>query len=754
MNKKSIQRLLAMLMAVVMCLAMLPTAALAAEEGEKTITVGENQTYTDIQAAINHIQDQDDKEDWTIIVESGTYLQFAIPKQQKGLTIQAAEGATVSISTWTGEANSNLYLGNYSIGGGIASKGYYNDQGYSYAYYGVYVQAQDVTLSGLSFTLGSYSSYWYRACVTDIGGTSSLNTVSTGLTISGCSFSYADGVSSGYGVLITASTGWTVTGSTFYGLANAIDFMCDNFAVTEPGIVVSDNTFIECSFALHGYYSQAGNGSITITGNTLTGTAALYSKIAIQDASSGNGFTVSVTDNTLTNALVGFINISDVSEDTINTIFDENTFVSNAFAVISNDTGTATTTSATYYAPSSDTGYWKVTGVDDLDVSWGGNPEDTTATAKSDVSSANEESSHTLTTSGYRSFSWFKDAIYWISGNMPSAKVSYPGLEKKIVLTDGTLVDEDDIAAGDTVTYQLTSNVPSNLDEYITYSADEGSDNTNVIPLGTVIEGATYTITFHDTMDSKLTLNSDSITVTLVKYALDEDGLVTEEATIVELSSQYYTINTECSDDCDFEVSVELLALYTAGIITEADFGSCQVIVGFTADLDENAGAGAYQNTAWVTYVDDDGTVDGETEKDTVVVYTYGIKIFKFDQADNTGLEGATFGLYSDAECTNLIATLTSDASGYATIEGLDTGIYYLKETAAPSGYVKSDSVLTVSIKADVNAETYLATVNFANAEIPSTGGAGTAIYTTVGVGILALAAILFVLTRKKNNAE
>ncbi|MCD8127847.1 MAG: isopeptide-forming domain-containing fimbrial protein [Clostridiales bacterium] len=315
--------------------------------------------------------------------------------------------------------------------------------------------------------------------------------------------------------------------------------------------------------------------------------------------------------------------------------------------------------------------------------------------------------------------------------------------------------------------YELTSTVPSTLDEYIVYSADEDSDNTNVIPQGDVKtyvvtdedsntvydnEGNevtatyTYTLTFHDVLDSKLTLNDD-----LKVYIGGELLENTEEAT-------YYTVTKFTDDGCTFEVSMDLLALYAAGIITEDDFGTTSITVTYSATLSDDAGAGAYTNTAWVSYL------DTESEKDIVEVDVYGLKIFKYDQSDSTtddegnvtytGLEGATFELYADEDCTELVATLTSGTDGYVTYEGLDAGTYYLKETEAPEGYVKADTVLTVIIPDDVDAETFLVSVNFANAPIPSTGGAGTTMYTVAGVCIVLIAGAALVVTRKNRREE
>ncbi len=60
-------------------------------------------------------------------------------------------------------------------------------------------------------------------------------------------------------------------------------------------------------------------------------------------------------------------------------------------------------------------------------------------------------------------------------------------------------------------------------------------------------------------------------------------------------------------------------------------------------------------------------------------------------------LAGAVYGIYSDSSCTNLVDTMTTDASGYAKSSALSAGAYYVKETAASSGYALDVSAHAVS---------------------------------------------------------
>ncbi len=316
-------------------------------------------------------------------------------------------------------------------------------------------------------------------------------------------------------------------------------------------------------------------------------------------------------------------------------------------------------------------------------------------------------------------------------------KTSYPGMDK-VIVTDNGDVKEDTVAAGDTVNFKLESNVPDDLMNYIIPDVEDPEVVENEISTLANVpieDRGEYSMTIHDQMDDALSLNPESIEVKIGDTVLE---------------SQYYMVNTSTTDGCDFEITMDLIALYKAGIITEEDIASATPItVTYTATLKEDAAAGSYENTAWVTYP------TGESEKPVVTVDTYGITIFKYDSATNAGLEGAVFELYdSNAEDAEPIRTgITSGADGYVTINGLDEGTYYIKETQAPNGYVCSDQELEITIPDQAGTDNVV-TVNFANTQIPHTGGMGTTLYTVGGGLIVAAAAVLFVVSRKKRQSK
>lgn len=62
-------------------------------------------------------------------------------------------------------------------------------------------------------------------------------------------------------------------------------------------------------------------------------------------------------------------------------------------------------------------------------------------------------------------------------------------------------------------------------------------------------------------------------------------------------------------------------------------------------------------------------------------------------------LEGALYGLYTDASATNQINTLTIGADGWSnTVTGLTAGTYYIKEIKAPEGYALDPNIKAVTV--------------------------------------------------------
>ena len=736
MKIKLSKRFLSGFVALIMVLSLLPTSVFAfeADNAAKTITVtDEADTVNEIQEAINYINEQEDKTGWTINIESGTYNRFVVVNELDGLTIQAAEDADVTVETLNGEA-----LEGFTFSGGAPDMG------------GIQLlHANDVTLRGLNIVVVDNAANKTSHMSAGISNHSQMIEFADNFTIEDCHFTGTNDMSGQGNGNVAISIGsfesFTITNCTFEGFEEAIRGQSDNANVSNA--VIDRNQFINCNFAVHEYAGESdasSQGTYSFTNNTVTGTPELYNKAYFEDLYQDanrvecNGYTIVIENNTFTNAIVGLVNLEDnngsyedVYEDGANNTFGDNTFV-----VSGNKVSGQIEMHANYVAPEDSNGYWKWTGKENLEG--GGNPSDAAERVQEAIDKANAEGSKTLTfgvdnpDDFLLTFTWFKDAVYWVSGD----KTSYPGLEKWIVLENGTEVEADTAAAGDEVDFKLESNVPQDL---LNYLEPDPADPPQVAVNAIEPNSGTYPLTFHDNMDEAFE-NPTNFVVKVGDTELTED--------------QYTLVTAGLTDGCDFEVTVDLAALYEAGLISEDDLGVTPVTVTYTATLKEGTTAGDYYNTAWVSYP------NSETEQDKVKVETFKIDVFKYDQADEKGLAGAEFALYDETAidqdgnliegATPVLEGIVSGEDGHVVIDGLDAGKYALVETKAPDNYVKSDTPLMLTIKAGI--EPNVVNVKFANSKIPHTGGMGTTLFTIGGVVLLAAAGTLFVVSRRKQQ--
>ena len=68
------------------------------------------------------------------------------------------------------------------------------------------------------------------------------------------------------------------------------------------------------------------------------------------------------------------------------------------------------------------------------------------------------------------------------------------------------------------------------------------------------------------------------------------------------------------------------------------------------------------------------------------------------DANDCYSLAGAEYGVYTDSNCSNKVATLTTNVSGNANTVSFNPGRYYVKETKAPKGYFTDSQVYTADV--------------------------------------------------------
>lgn len=232
------------------------------------------------------------------------------------------------------------------------------------------------------------------------------------------------------------------------------------------------------------------------------------------------------------------------------------------------------------------------------------------------------------------------------------------------------------------------------------------------------------------------------------------------------------------TDGCTFELSFTNL-FYTT-YRQQIDRGELtKIYVKYYATVGNKAPINtAMKNTTYLTY----GENNLETDKSETETYTYGIPVFKYTGND-AGLAGAKFILSTESDVTennalkfdpnvpsyryiinqktgNGTTTLESPEGGRFTIEGLEAGTYYLKETEAPKGYNKIQKSITIEIlengdiKVDGNPISGDVRVqNNTGSILPSTGGMGTTLIYVVG-SILVLASGIVLFSKRKEGTN
>ena len=360
-------------------------------------------------------------------------------------------------------------------------------------------------------------------------------------------------------------------------------------------------------------------------------------------------------------------------------------------------------------------------------------------------------------------------------------KLNVPTIEKQVTnLTANPDPDSSDYSGvttaniGDTVQYILTSAVPNMAG----YDA--------------------FTFTMNDTLSQGLTPPSDPSTGFTVQ--LGGTTLTYGDDYTVTYNPTAPAAGTPTSITIDFP-----------DFIHYADQAGDPITVTYNATVNANAvvATGASDmtstnpNTVTLTYSNDpsnggSGTTT-ETPPSVANVYTFQLQVYKYtgdlDSDGGTPLANAQFVLLPASQTAtapgdaikfsadttnggvivdsqNGAAKLTSDANGNIAMNGLAPGTYYLVETAAPDGYNKLTTPITVVISLTVDNEavpvlsytqddTALSsnsnTINVQNnagRELPSTGGIGTTIFTVAGVAIMLGVAVVLIVRRKTRASE
>ncbi len=366
----------------------------------KSLTVAsDGGDYATIQSAIDYISQQDDKENWTINVKGGEYERFTVLNGLNHLTIQVVSGERAKIETLNDSQAPASTSGAYPDTGGISVR-----------------KANHVTIKGFDITMGNNIDKWFFSAISNH---SDDNSKGNDLSVSECIFR---GNGSSTGVFIDAgSTEWKVNNCTFENIYEAISMYGDGTLLQDARI--DSNKFENCSFALHGYYGGTGNsGVLKFTNNTVYGTDTLRCKVVVQDQINTGAIKVDISNNVLDKGIVGLVNLREDGEN-ISDVLKSNKMNAGSFYVEAIEPGSIDFYTS-YQAPENDAGYW-ILNEKNFDS------PDFVNYVKELVKKANSQHSRVLNITIddkqelIKTFTWFKDALYWKSidaGNLAISK--------------------------------------------------------------------------------------------------------------------------------------------------------------------------------------------------------------------------------------------------------------------------------------------------------------------------------------------
>lgn len=327
---------------------------------------------------------------------------------------------------------------------------------------------------------------------------------------------------------------------------------------------------------------------------------------------------------------------------------------------------------------------------------------------------------------------------------------------------------------------------------------DVGEDHTWIIRTSipkTLASGKSYVIT--DTLDGRLTFQSlDKIVVAPISI-INSDNTASvatgDEILTLKENTDYTFVKEAAYDDNNkldserFTISLTKSGMQKVAATVGSNSGAYEIRTYFTAQINKNAQMGVnIENQAHIDYTNHINKTFSDTS-DKPEVHTGGTRIVKVDATSSTTyLAGAVFEVYRDAtpaEVNNnnfetlLInkekhkvvqvsfyntknlsgdktTSVTTGTDGIAYIYGIAYGDYYLVETKAPDGYNRLSDPISFVINASSHLESATETSgiivkNTSGAELPETGGIGTALFTTSGIFLMLAAA--FLLCKNRN---
>lgn len=398
------------------------------------------------------------------------------------------------------------------------------------------------------------------------------------------------------------------------------------------------------------------------------------------------------------------------------------------------------------------------------------------------------------------------------------AKNGVPTVDKTVQNTNNTdknFADTTTAQVGQTVNFKLTGTLPSNYDYYKSYeyifhdtlsegltltdtqknalfvkvyaSQEEAKRDKDGLSdsVGTKLDAGDYTVT--------VTPNSDAKTTSL-KVAFDDlktiqkanTALITKDSVIVV----YYSATINGSATVGSTGNLNSVKLEYNNDPNNGGTGTTKPdevsVFTFKLDItkikkgDENTKLAGAKFVLSTSDKLDIGVADNDSDLTDINVTNQLIKVTGAtpDYVINDGTNASAAGQYI------METAAAGDNLGKLNIAGLNKGVYYLYETKAPDGYNRITEPIKIEITeattekakngefsvktlkytigdgteqtvADATTGTISATVeNTSGSTLPSTGGMGTKLFYTIGGILMAGAAIVLVVRKRRSDAE
>jgi len=279
-----------------------------------------------------------------------------------------------------------------------------------------------------------------------------------------------------------------------------------------------------------------------------------------------------------------------------------------------------------------------------------------------------------------------------------------------------------------------------------------------------------------DTLDYRLSLVAGSVTVT---FTDNTDTIRTLPSTYWSLATA--TVDSTVEDPENpgtyFQTTRLTVNILEAGRDYIAEFGEVgeNIYIRFVTSINVgNIGdLGTIYNDGFLYYGPNPGVSIGEQPGENPNFTAFGLYVNKVD-TNARPLNGAVFRLFTQQQIhqvagqwvpidvndfAHTITPGTQDPTspGFGWLYGLTEGTYLLYEFTAPPGFTRITSPMVIQINdttANDDDVVVVTVTNSSDFELPVTGGAGTLIFTAVGLSLIGGSILLIIVLFKNRKKE